>query len=31
LKLLWPNPEMQVPDDALAWAAELALEFRRRV
>ncbi len=31
LKLLWPNPEMEVPDDALAWAAELALEFRRRV
>ena len=31
LKLLWPNPEMDVPDDALAWAAELALEFRRRV
>jgi uncharacterized protein (TIGR02653 family) len=31
LKLLWPNPEMPVPDDALAWAAELALEFRRRV
>ena len=31
LKLLWPNPEMEVPDDALAWAAELALEMRRRV
>jgi uncharacterized protein (TIGR02653 family) len=31
LKLLWPNPDMPVPDDALAWAAELALEFRRRV
>jgi len=31
LKLLWPNPEMQVPDDALAWAADLALELRRRV
>ena len=31
LKLLWPNPEMEVPDDALAWAAELALELRRRV
>ena len=26
LKLLWPDPEMEVPDDALAWAAELALE-----
>src|SRR4051812_48500242 len=31
LKLLWPNPEMGVPDEALAWAAELALELRRRV
>ena len=31
LKLLWPNPEMDVPDDALAWAADLALELRRRV
>ncbi len=31
LKLLWPNQEMEVPDDALAWAAELALELRRRV
>ena len=31
LKLLWPNPEMEVPDNALAWAAELALELRRRV
>ena len=31
LKLLWPNPEMEVPDDALVWAAELALELRRRV
>jgi uncharacterized protein (TIGR02653 family) len=31
LKLVWPNPDMEVPDDALAWAAELALEFRRRV
>jgi uncharacterized protein (TIGR02653 family) len=31
LKLLWPDPLMEVPDDALAWAAELALEFRRRV
>jgi len=31
LKLLWPNPDMEVPDDALSWAAELALEFRRRV
>jgi len=31
LKLLWPDPKMDVPDDALAWAAELALELRRRV
>lgn len=30
-KLLWPDPEMEIPDDALAWAAELALEMRRRV
>jgi uncharacterized protein (TIGR02653 family) len=31
LKLLWPDPEIEVPDETLAWAAELALEFRRRV
>ena len=31
LKLLWPNPEMHVPDDALEWVAGLALELRRRV
>lgn len=31
LKLLWPDPAMEVPDDALAWAAKLALEMRRRV
>ncbi len=31
MKLLWPDPEMAVPDDDLAWAAELALELRRRV
>ncbi|MGN6258088.1 MAG: BREX system Lon protease-like protein BrxL [Solirubrobacterales bacterium] len=31
LKLLWPNPEMEVPEEELAWAAELALEMRRRV
>ncbi len=31
LKLLWPNPEQEVPDAAIAWAAELALEMRRRV
>jgi uncharacterized protein (TIGR02653 family) len=31
LKLLWPNPEMTIPEDDLAWAAEMALEMRRRV
>jgi uncharacterized protein (TIGR02653 family) len=31
LKLLWPNPTVEVPDEALAWAAEMALELRRRV
>jgi len=31
LKLLWPDPEMAVPGEDLAWAAELALEMRRRV
>lgn len=31
LKLLWPNPEMEIPDESIAWAAELALEMRRRV
>lgn len=31
LKLLWPDPAMEVPDDALAWAADVALELRRRV
>ncbi|OBG23485.1 TIGR02688 family protein [Mycolicibacterium celeriflavum] len=31
LKLLWPDPSTEVPDDALSWAAELALEMRRRV
>ena len=31
LKLLWPDPAMDVPDDALAWASRLALELRRRV
>jgi uncharacterized protein (TIGR02653 family) len=31
LKLLWPDPEMEIPDEALSWAAELALELRRRV
>jgi uncharacterized protein (TIGR02653 family) len=31
MKLLWPDPAMEVPDEALAWAADLALELRRRV
>lgn len=31
VKPLWPDPEVDVTDDALAWAAELALELRRRV
>jgi uncharacterized protein (TIGR02653 family) len=31
LKLLWPNSGVEVPDEALAWAADLALELRRRV
>jgi hypothetical protein len=31
LKLLWPATDIDVPDEALAWAAELALELRRRV
>jgi hypothetical protein len=31
LKLLWPNADTEVPDDAIAWAGELALELRRRV
>jgi ATP-dependent Lon protease len=31
LKLLYPNPESAVPDEALEWAVRLALECRRRV
>lgn len=31
LKLLWPDPSMEIPDEAVAWAAKLALEVRRRV
>ncbi len=31
LKLLYPNPDAAIPDDALEWAARLALECRRRV
>lgn len=31
LKLMFPDPEVEIPDEALAWAAKLALECRRRV
>ena len=31
LRLLYPNPEMEVPDEFLTWAATLAVEMRRRV
>ena len=31
LRLLYPDPAMEVPDDFLRWAATLALELRRRV
>jgi ATP-dependent Lon protease len=31
LKLLYPNPDTAIPDDALEWAVRLALECRRRV
>jgi ATP-dependent Lon protease len=31
LRLLYPNPDMEVPDEFLEWAASLALEMRRRV
>lgn len=31
LRLLYPDPEMDVPDEFLAWAATIALELRRRV
>lgn len=31
LRLLYPDAEMEVPDEFLAWAATLALESRRRV
>ncbi len=31
LKLLYPTPDAEVPDEDLEWAAELALECRRRV
>ncbi|WP_129665064.1 BREX system Lon protease-like protein BrxL, partial [Phytoactinopolyspora endophytica] len=31
LKLLYPDPDVEVPGDFLDWAAELAVEMRRRV
>lgn len=31
LKLLYPDPNMEVPDEDLEWAVEIALESRRRV
>lgn len=31
LKLMFPNPDAEIPDDAIEWAARLALECRRRV
>ena len=31
LKLMFPDPEGDIPDDAIEWAARLALECRRRV
>jgi ATP-dependent Lon protease len=31
LKLLYPNPECEVPDEDLEWAIKLGLEMRRRV
>jgi uncharacterized protein (TIGR02653 family) len=31
LRLLYPDPEMEVPDEFIAWAATNALESRRRV
>src|SRR5699024_7651446 len=31
LRLLYPDPEMEVPAEFLAWAATIALESRRRV
>lgn len=31
LKLMFPDPEVPIPDNAMEWAARLALECRRRV
>jgi len=31
LKLMYPDPDSEIPDDSIEWAARLALECRRRV
>jgi len=31
LKLIYPNPEMPIPDEDIEWAVRLAMECRRRV
>jgi len=31
LKLMFPDPDAEIPDDAIEWAARLALECRRRI
>ena len=31
LKLMYPNPDMPIPEESLEWATRLALECRRRV
>lgn len=31
LKLVYPNPEMPIPDEDIEWAVRLAMECRRRV
>lgn len=31
LKLMFPDPDSEIPDDAIEWATKLALECRRRV
>lgn len=31
LKLIYPNPEMLIPDEDIEWAVRLAMECRRRV
>jgi len=31
LKLMFPNPESEIPEEAIDWAGRLALECRRRI